>query len=70
MQGEVKWFDPKKGFGFIVTEDDDREIFVHFSGLEMEGFRKLKHGQRVEFEIFEGDRGPQAKDVFILNETE
>ncbi len=61
-EGTVKWFNEKKGFGFIV-HDDGRDIFVHYSSIEMPGFKKLVEGDRVSFEIKEGDRGPQAANV-------
>jgi CspA family cold shock protein len=60
--GKVKWFDEKKGYGFIEREDGD-DVFVHFSALQQEGFKTLEEGQEVEFEIVEGDRGPQAENV-------
>jgi CspA family cold shock protein len=61
-EGTVKWFNEKKGFGFIV-HDDGRDIFVHYSSIDMPGFKKLMEGDRVSFEIKEGDRGPQAANV-------
>ena len=60
--GKVKWFDAKKGYGFIEREDGD-DVFVHFSAIEEDGFKTLEDGQEVEFEIVEGDRGPQAENV-------
>ena len=63
--GKVKWFDAKKGYGFIEREDGD-DVFVHFSAIEEEGFKTLEDGQEVEFEIVEGDRGPQAENVVKL----
>ncbi|KMM36969.1 cold shock domain-containing protein [Guptibacillus hwajinpoensis] len=62
MQGKVKWFNNEKGFGFIEREDGD-DVFVHFSAISGEGFKSLEEGQTVEFEIIEGDRGPQAANV-------
>lgn len=62
MQGKVKWFSAEKGYGFIEREDGD-DVFVHFSAVEGEGFRSLEEGQQVEFEITEGQRGPQAANV-------
>ncbi|SJZ55280.1 cold-shock protein [Selenihalanaerobacter shriftii] len=64
-QGNVKWFDGQKGYGFIErTEGDD--VFVHFSAIEEEGFKNLEEGESVEFEVVEGDRGPQAENVVKL----
>lgn len=62
MQGRVKWFNAEKGFGFIEREGGD-DVFVHFSAIQSEGFRTLEEGQEVEFDIVEGDRGPQAANV-------
>ncbi|EEJ0014441.1 cold-shock protein [Listeria innocua] len=63
--GTVKWFNSEKGFGFIEVEGGD-DIFVHFSAIEGEGFKTLDEGQSVEFEIVEGQRGPQAEKVTKL----
>jgi CspA family cold shock protein len=63
--GTVKWFDEKKGYGFIEREDGD-DVFVHFSAIQQEGFKNLEEGQEVEFEIVEGDRGPQAENVVVI----
>ena len=60
--GEVKWFDAQKGYGFIEREDGE-DVFVHFSAIQEEGFKSLSEGDEVEFEIVEGDRGPQAANV-------
>ncbi|WP_198520904.1 cold shock domain-containing protein [Alteribacter populi] len=65
MTGKVKWFNSEKGFGFIEREDGD-DVFVHFSAIQAEGFKTLEEGQEVEFEIVEGDRGPQAANVVRL----
>ncbi len=64
-QGTVKWFNAEKGFGFIEVENED-DVFVHFSAIEGEGFKSLDEGQQVEFEVVEGDRGPQAANVVKL----
>lgn len=60
--GSVKWFNADKGFGFIEVEGGD-DVFVHYSAIQEEGFKTLDEGQEVEFEIVEGDRGPQAANV-------
>lgn len=64
-QGNVKWFNAEKGFGFIEIEEED-DVFVHFSAIQEEGYKSLEEGQAVEFEIVEGDRGPQATNVVKL----
>ncbi|MEE9557584.1 MAG: cold shock domain-containing protein [Candidatus Adiutricales bacterium] len=61
-QGTVKWFSEKKGYGFI-TEEDGRDVFVHYSSIDMPGFKTLAEGEQVNFEIEESDRGPMAKNV-------
>jgi cold shock protein len=65
MQGKVKWFNAEKGFGFIEREGGD-DVFVHFSAIQTDGFRSLDEGQEVEFDIVQGDRGPQAANVVKL----
>ncbi|MFC0211694.1 cold-shock protein [Paenibacillus chartarius] len=65
QQGTVKWFNAEKGYGFI-TLDDGGDVFVHYSGIEGTGFKSLDEGQRVEFEVTEGSRGPQATNVVKL----
>lgn len=62
MQGRVKWFNPEKGYGFIEVEVG-KDVFVHYSEIKEEGFRTLEEGQLVEFDIVEGNRGPQAANV-------
>jgi cold shock protein len=62
MQGTVKWFNAEKGYGFIEQEGGD-DVFVHFSAIQTDGFKTLEEGQRVEFDIVEGARGPQAANV-------
>ena len=61
-QGKVKWFNAEKGFGFIERENGD-DVFVHFSAIQSEGFKSLDEGQRVTFEVEQGQRGPQATNV-------
>lgn len=64
-QGTVKWFNAEKGFGFIEVEGEN-DVFVHFSAIQGEGFKTLDEGQAVEFELTEGNRGPQAENVVKL----
>ncbi|MCI2887738.1 cold shock protein CspA [Staphylococcus hominis] len=64
-QGTVKWFNAEKGFGFIEVEGES-DVFVHFSAINQEGYKSLEEGQSVEFEVVEGDRGPQAANVVKL----
>ncbi|EKS25848.1 cold shock protein CspA [Staphylococcus simulans ACS-120-V-Sch1] len=64
-QGTVKWFNAEKGFGFIEVEGEN-DVFVHFSAINQEGYKALEEGQSVEFEVVEGDRGPQAANVVKL----
>lgn len=61
-EGTVKWFNAKKGFGFI-SDAEGNDIFVHFSALNMEGFKVLEDGDKVQFEVVEGEKGPQAANV-------
>lgn len=63
--GKVKWFDEKKGYGFI-TKDEGGDIFVHHTGIAGEGFKSLTQGQAVEFEVAQGDRGPKAVNVHVI----
>jgi CspA family cold shock protein len=63
--GQVKWFDSKKGFGFLQT-DDGKEVFIHYSEISSNGFRTLEEAQRVEFEIVEGKKGPAASKVTVI----
>ncbi len=65
MKGSVKWFDAEKGYGFILGEDG-KEIFVHFSAIQSDGFRTLEQDQEVEFEITETDKGVQAANVKVV----
>ena len=62
QQGTVKWFNNQKGYGFI-SDEQGNDVFVHFSALNMDGFKELKDGERVEFEVTEGSKGPQAANV-------
>jgi CspA family cold shock protein len=63
--GQVKWFNAEKGFGFIEVEGGS-DVFVHFSAIQGDGFKSLDEGQRVEFNVVEGNRGPQAENVVKL----
>jgi cold shock protein len=64
-KGRVKWFNEKKGYGFI-SRDDGSDVFVHFSAIKQDGFKTLYEGDEVEFEISEGPKGPQATNVSVL----
>jgi CspA family cold shock protein len=64
--GKVKWFNDQKGFGFITPEDGGRDLFAHFSEIQSDGFRSLKEGQSVEFEPVEGDKGPKATKIKVI----
>lgn len=65
IEGTVNWFNAVKGFGFIGREEGD-DVFVHFTAINMDGYRKLEEGQRVEFSIEDGPKGPQAANVEVL----
>ena len=64
-QGTVKWFNSEKGYGFIAV-DNGPDVFVHFSAIQMDGFKSLEDGQRVEFEVTQGNKGPQADAVRLV----
>ncbi len=65
-QGTVKWFNAEKGFGFIATDDNGPDVFVHYSAIQSDGFRTLEENQRVAFEASQGAKGPQADTVRAL----
>jgi cold shock protein len=62
-EGTVKWFNADKGYGFIAPDDGGADVFVHFSAIQSDGYRSLQENQRVEFQIGQGNRGPQAEQV-------
>ncbi|MBD8060625.1 cold-shock protein [Cellulomonas sp. JH27-2] len=62
-QGAVKWFNSEKGYGFIAQDGGGADVFVHYSAIDTQGYRSLDEGQRVEFDITQGDKGPQAEHV-------
>ena len=66
VKGNVKWFNESKGFSFITPEDGSKDVFVHFSAISGDGFKTLAEGQKVEFEITEGAKGPSAANVVSL----
>ena len=65
-QGSVKWFNAEKGYGFIAQDGGGPDVFVHFSAIQSEGYRSLNENQRVEFEVVQGQKGPQAENVRAL----
>ena len=64
--GTVKWFSDDKGFGFITPDEGGRDLFVHYSGIAGDGFRTLAEGAKVEFELGQGQKGPQAQNVRVI----
>jgi len=66
-QGTVKWFNSEKGFGFIAAEGGGPDVFVHFRAITGSGYRSLDEGQRVEFDITQGQKGPQAENVRVID---
>jgi CspA family cold shock protein len=64
--GTVKWFNGEKGYGFITPEDVTKDLFVHFSAIQGDGYRSLNEGQKVEYEATQGQKGPQASNVRVI----
>jgi len=65
--GTVKWFSKEKGYGFITRDDNQEDVFVHFSAIQQRGFKTLQEGQRVEFEVEQDAKGPRAKNVRVIS---
>ena len=61
--GTVKWFSAEKGYGFITPDEGGKDVFVHYSAIQAEGYRSLNEGQKVEYEVVQGQKGPQAANV-------
>jgi len=66
LTGTVKWFNAEKGYGFITRDDGQGDVFVHFSAIVGTGYRTLEEGQKVTFDIVEGEKGPKAQNVVVL----
>jgi len=67
LSGHVKWFSNEKGYGFIDLGDDDEDVFVHYTAIVEDGYRTLKQGERVQFDLHDSERGPQARNVIRLD---
>lgn len=66
VTGTVKWFNDSKGFGFLTRDDGEKDVFVHYSAIQGNGFRSLTEGQRVEFDVVDGQKGPAAENVVAI----
>ena len=64
--GTVKWYNAQKGFGFIAPDDGGKDVFVHFRAINADGYKVLKEGQKVSFEVTDGQKGPQAENVTVI----
>jgi CspA family cold shock protein len=67
LQGSVKWFNATKGYGFLGRDDGGADVFVHFSAIQMEGYKRLEPDQKVEFAVEQGPKGPQATNVTLVS---
>ena len=67
VKGKVKWFNGSKGYGFITRDDGEADVFVHFSAIAGEGYKSLEEGNAVEFEVTQGQKGPQATNVKVIS---
>ena len=68
VTGTVKWFNDQKGFGFITREDGEKDCFVHYTAIQGSGFKSLREGEKVEFDVVQGDKGPAAETVRVVEE--
>jgi CspA family cold shock protein len=68
ITGTVKWFNDQKGFGFLTREDGEKDCFVHHTAIQGTGFKSLREGERVEFDVVQGDKGPAAENVRVVEE--
>ena len=66
VTGTVKWFNDSKGYGFLTRDDGDKDVFVHHSAIQGQGFKSLTEGQRVEFDVVQGQKGPAAENVVAV----
>lgn len=66
VSGTVKWFNDSKGFGFLTRDDGEKDVFVHHSAIQGQGYRSLSEGQRVEFDVVQGQKGPAAENVVAV----